>query len=95
MEARAKELGANIEVRLNKTNTPKTQQEDCREMIDKGIDVLILTPRSVANVDNILEYAKSKNVPVICYARVVLGKKLTFSSAMTAHASVKDGAVYI
>lgn len=76
MEARAKELGANIEVRLNKTNTPKTQQEDCREMIDKGIDVLILTPRSVANVDNILEYAKSKNVPVICYARVVLGKKI-------------------
>lgn len=73
MEERAKELGDDIEVRLNKTDTPRTQKEDCFEMIDGGIDVLILTPRDVNNTEEILAYAKKKNVKVINYARVVLG----------------------
>ena len=60
MEERAKELGVPIEVRLNTTDEPKTQTEDCIEMIDSGIDVLILTPRDVNNVKEILEYAKEK-----------------------------------
>lgn len=76
MEARAKELGVDIEVRLNKTDEPKTQTEDCIEMIDSGIDVLILTPRDANNVTEILEYAKQKKVPVVSYARVVLGQKV-------------------
>lgn len=76
METRAKEAGAQIEVRLNKTDEPKTQLEDCKELIDSGIDVLILTPRDVSNVGEILDYAKAKNVPVISYARVVLGQKV-------------------
>lgn len=76
MEARAAEIGAEIEVRLNRTDEPKTQQEDCYEMIDSGIDVLILTPRDVTKVSDILEYAKKKNVPVISYARIVLGQKV-------------------
>lgn len=76
MEACAQELGAQIEVRLNKTDTPKTQQEDCFEMIDSGIDVLILTPRDVTKVSEILAYAKEKKVPVINYARVVPGQKV-------------------
>lgn len=74
MEEYAAELGINIEVRLNKTDAPLTQAEDCIEMIDNGIDVLILTARDVNKVDEILEYAKSKNVPVISYARIVLNK---------------------
>lgn len=73
MEEQAKELGAAIEIRINRTDEPKTQTEDCLEMIDDGIDVLILTPRDVTKVDDILDYAKKKNVPVISYARVVLG----------------------
>lgn len=75
MEERAKELGVNIEVRLNKAGSSLlTQTEDCIELIDSGIDVLILTPRDVTQVDEILAYAKSKNVPVISYARIVLDK---------------------
>lgn len=73
MEDRAKELGAEIEVRLNKTDVP-TQEEDCRQLIDSGIDVLILTPRNANNVDAILDYAAEKKVKVINYARVVLGR---------------------
>lgn len=76
MQERAKELGADIEVRLNRTDEPKTQFEDCKEMIDSGIDVLILTPRDATKAKDILDYAKQKNVPVISYARVVLGESV-------------------
>lgn len=76
MEQQAKKLGVDIEIRLNQTDKPKTQNQDCFEMIDSGIDVLILTPRDVNKVKEILDYAKEKNVPVINYARVVLGEKV-------------------
>ena len=76
MEEKAKELGAEIEVRLNTTDTPKTQQEDCFELIDSGIDVLIITPRDVRKVKEIVDYAKEKNVKVISYARVVIGEQI-------------------
>ncbi len=75
MEERAKELGVELEARLNQTDTPKTQYEDCVEMIDSGIDVLIFIPRDATKASNVLEYAKSKNVPVINYARIVLGNE--------------------
>ncbi|WP_308774991.1 substrate-binding domain-containing protein [uncultured Bilophila sp.] len=73
MEERAKEIGADIEVRLNLGDKPKTQAEDCFEMLSDGIDVLIITPRNVRNVDEILTYAKQRNVKVISYARAVMG----------------------
>lgn len=76
MEAHAKEIGADIEIRLNRTDEPKTQTEDCIEMIDSGIDVLILMPRKVDQMSEILAYAKKKNVPVISYARAILGEKV-------------------
>lgn len=73
---RAAELGVQIETRLNKTDTPKTQVEDCKEMIDSGIDVLIFTPRDANNVEEILSYAASKDVKVVNYARAVLKQKV-------------------
>lgn len=76
MKDRAKELGVEIETRLNRTDEPKTQQDDCFELIDSGIDVLLLTPRDVTKVSEILAYAKEKGVYVISYARVVLGEKV-------------------
>lgn len=74
MVARAQELGMEVEARLNKTDTPKTQVQDCIEMIDSGIAVLILTPRDVRKTDKILEYAKKKKVKVLSYARAVVGE---------------------
>lgn len=76
MQQHAQKLGAEIEVRLNQTDEPKTQEQDCIEMIDSGIDVLILTPRDTAKAGDILAYAKSKKVPVISYARLVLGEPI-------------------
>lgn len=74
MKAHAQDLGVELEARLNKTDKPKTQLEDCKEMIDSGIDALILMPRDATKVSEILDYAKSKNVPVISYARSVMGQ---------------------
>ncbi len=73
MEKRAEELGVEIEARLNTDEAAKPQLEDCKELIDSGIDVLIYTPRDAEHADDVLDYAKSKNVKVINYARVVLG----------------------
>lgn len=72
MSEEAEALGIQLEVRLNKTDKPKTQLEDCKEMIDNGIDVLILTPRDASKTSEILAYAKEHEVKVISYARVVL-----------------------
>ena len=71
MEERAKELGVALEARLNRTDEPLTQEEECKEMIDSGIDVLILVARDVNNVQGILDYAKKKDVKVLSYARSI------------------------
>lgn len=76
MEERAKELGIEIETRMNLTDEPKTQKDDCFEMIDSGIDVLILIPRDVSKMKEITDYAKEKKVKVISYARLVLGEPI-------------------
>lgn len=76
MEDAAKELGVDIEIRLNKTDTPKTQKEDCFELVDSGIDALIVTPRDVNKAKEIVDYAKEKGVKVISYARVIIGEPI-------------------
>lgn len=76
MEERAKQLGLAIEVRLNQSDTPKTQIEDCLEMIASGIDVLIYTPRNVRKIDEVVTYAQQHNVKVISYARAAMGKNV-------------------
>lgn len=69
MEEHAKSLGLEPIVRFNTTDKPKTQQEDCKELIDSGISVLIIMPRDGRNFTETVKYARSKNVKVIAYAR--------------------------
>lgn len=76
MVERAKSLGLEVEARLNTTDKPKTQTQDCFELIDSGISVLILVPRDVRRTEEIVNYAKSKNVKVLSYARSVLGETI-------------------
>lgn len=76
MQARALELGAEIEMRINRTDEPKTQTEDCIELIDSGIDVLILVARDVYSTKEIIDYAHKKNVKVISYARVIMNESV-------------------
>lgn len=76
MEEHAEELGIQIDARIHKAAYDYTQIDDCKDLIDSGIDVLILTLRDAADAPVILEYAKAKKVPVISYARVILGEKV-------------------
>lgn len=71
MKNRAKKLDVELETRLNKGNTEKTQEEDCKEMVDSGIDVLIVTPRNIYEASEIVKYAKEHDVKVISYARLI------------------------
>lgn len=72
MTARAESLGMQVEARLNKTDKPKTQAQDCFEMIDSGISVLIIVARDAHRVEEILNYAARRNVSVIAYARAIM-----------------------
>ena len=78
MEERAQELGMEVETRFNKADAPKTQMQDCFELIDSGISVLIIIPRDARKANEILAYAKKKNVKVISYARAVMGEDIDF-----------------
>lgn len=73
MEERAAELGADIETRLNKTDEPTTWQQDCKDLVDGGVDVLIITPRNANDTEEVSAYAQEKDVKVISYARAALG----------------------
>ncbi|AVQ28474.1 sugar ABC transporter [Fusobacterium ulcerans] len=76
MQNRADELGIKIEIKLNTKDKPKTQEEDCFELIDSEIDVLIITPRNVNDMSKIIKYAEKKKVKVISYARIILKEKV-------------------
>lgn len=76
MEERAEEIGLNLEARLTPTGSEKTQVEECKELIDGGINVLIINTRDADAAKEILEYAKSKEVKVISYARVIPEEKV-------------------
>ena len=78
MEERAQELGMEVETRFNKADAPKNQMQDCFELIDSGISVLILIPRDARKANEILAYAKKKNVKAISYARAVMGEDIDF-----------------
>lgn len=71
MEKRAKELGAKIEMIVSDSD-PEQQYEECKGLIDQGIDVLILTPGSAIKAADIVKYAHENKVKVISYDRVVL-----------------------
>lgn len=72
MQARADELGIEFEGRLSTDEEAQPQFEDCKALIDSGIDVLLLTPRKVDSVSEILAYAAEHKVKVISYARCVM-----------------------
>lgn len=73
MRERARELGAELEVRFSTPDKAKSQSEECLEMLADGIDVLIIVPSDVRKSAEILSYARQKSVKVISYARAVMG----------------------
>lgn len=71
MEEYAEELGIPIEVRLNTDEKAKPIAEDCYELIDSGVDVLVIRPRDVWGMKEVVDYAHEKKVKIISYDSLI------------------------
>lgn len=78
MTAHARALGLQVDARLNKDETAKTQLSDCEEMIDQGASALIIVPRDAGSMTGCLRKARARNVKVIVYARAILDGRYDF-----------------
>ncbi len=76
MEEYAKENNINIQTRLNADEEKKPFKEECTELIDSGINTLIVRARDAHSMKEVVDYAKSKNVKVISYAGLIFGEKI-------------------
>lgn len=76
MKAYAQGLGIEFEARLNTNENEKPLAEDCYELIDSGIDVLITRPRDVKGMKEIVDYAHSKNVEIISYDSIIENEQI-------------------
>jgi D-xylose transport system substrate-binding protein len=69
-EARAKQLGAEVIFR-DAGGDDQRQFQQVQDMIKAGIKVLVLMPRDTAKASRMVDAAKSANVKVISYDRLV------------------------
>ena len=51
-------------------NDQNQQNLQMKELVNLGVDLLLVTPSDVFDAADGIEYAKSRNVPVICYDRL-------------------------
>lgn len=70
-EARAKQLGAEV-VSRDANGDDDRQLQQVKDMIKAGIKVLVLLPRDTTTASRMVDAAKSANVKVISYDRLVL-----------------------
>lgn len=69
MTDRARALGLEVDARMNRNEEAKRQLADCEEMINGGIDALIVVARDVTSMKHIVRKAQARGVKVIAYAR--------------------------
>lgn len=70
-EARAKELGAEV-ISADASGDSARQFQQVQDMIKAGIKVLVLMPRDTTKASRMVDAAKSANVKVVSYDRLVL-----------------------
>lgn len=68
--AKAEELGAEVIVK-NAYEDSDRQIELCKEMIDQGVDVLVIVPYDKDSLKDLVKYAHNNNVKVISYDRLI------------------------
>lgn len=69
--ARAKEKGAEVLVEAAEGDAER-QLAQAKQMLDKGVKVLVVVPHDAKAAGAIVEAAKARNVPVISYDRLIL-----------------------
>lgn len=70
VEARAKEVGAQLDV-LVANSDDAVQTNQCAALLTKGVDVLIVAPHNGDIASSIVERAHAQGVPVISYDRLI------------------------
>lgn len=68
--AQSEKLGAQVIVK-NAYEDSERQIELCKEMIDQGVDVLVIVPYDKDSLKDLVKYAHSNNVKVIAYDRMI------------------------
>jgi D-xylose transport system substrate-binding protein len=64
------ELGGNFILEVADQD-PAKQDQQVRDLANKGIDVLVIVPNDADKLSQAVKYAKSKGIPVISYDRLV------------------------
>ncbi len=71
MLADAKRRGIELLVELSECDAAK-QDAQCRSLVDRGVDALIIAPHDGMAAASIVEYATRAGVPVVSYDRLVM-----------------------
>lgn len=69
-ERSARELGADVLLRVADQD-PLVQETQVRELIDSGIDVLVIVPNDADRLAETVREAKARGIPVLSYDRLV------------------------
>src|SRR5437016_12077050 len=84
-QKRAAELGANVVVETAEGND-ELQLRQARKLLDSGVKALVLWPHDADKDDRIVSAAKVKQVPLLCYERLVRDADVTFFIGVDASA---------
>jgi D-xylose transport system substrate-binding protein len=76
-QKRAKELGAEVLVETAEGNDD-LQLQQSQKLMDSGVKVLVLVPHDTDKAARIVNAAKARHVPVICYERLVRDSDVDF-----------------
>src|SRR5579863_4312187 len=76
-QKRAKELGAEVLVETAECNDD-LQLQQSEKLMDSGVKVLVLVPHETDKAARIVNAAKARHVPVICYERLVRNSDVDF-----------------
>jgi D-xylose transport system substrate-binding protein len=75
--AQARSMGATPEIRVADSDS-KVQLEQAKELIGKGVKVIVLVPTDAKESKAVVDYAHSKKVTVIAYDRLVPDSDLDY-----------------
>src|SRR6266478_9507185 len=84
-QKRAAELGANVLVETAEGDD-ELQLRQAQKLLDSGVKVLVLVPHDADKAVRIVTAAKAKQVPLLCYERLVRNADVTFFIGVDASA---------
>jgi len=71
LQEEATKRGFKTEIRISENNAV-LQAQQCRELVDRHVDVLIIAPHDAKSAAELVNYAASKKVKVVAYDRLIL-----------------------